>query len=247
MEDSKKRSDRPGSLKNPRIRERLRGFKRFKKGKKELGELENKLKRLWQRLMKKGATKQNLCRVVLGIEWLPLQIKALKEFLKREDLIFDDFDEMLDRVEEIFKEAADESLENEFWQVCFALATPDDLFDIIRFKDAYSNAKAWGELDDRIQGGLIRKGKARQILTQLIEECPEKESRMRFWKELKKLEPPREELFHILGLPFVYSMPSLEQEVQKLLRRKHGRKDRNAKIINKIQEVIEEITKKGQE
>lgn len=180
-------------------------------------------------------------------------IRNIREFLKRDDLVFNDFYELLDSVETLFKEIDDEPIENEFWQRCFGLATIDDSVDMIKYKGEYSAGKAWQEIEKIIQEGHLRKDATEEALMRIMRENVNESSRIRALKLFKQIGPSSEKLSELRKLPFVYSSPSLSKEIEAILKKEKKRKKRKPqeKIIQiqQIQETIEKINKlkKGQE
>ena len=116
--------------------------------------------------------------------------KNMREFLKRDDLNFNDFYELLDSIGILFKEIKAESIEDEFLQRCFGLATVDDLVDIIKHQGEYSIEKAWQEIEKRIREGHIRKDKAEEALMRIMKEKVNEGTRIRALKLFKKKNPP---------------------------------------------------------
>ncbi len=204
----------------------------------------NRLIKLWRDLTK---SQQNLWYIVVNIKYPPLRKLALREFLKL-DLIFDDFYEVLDGLEKMFKEIADEFLEKKFWQKCFELASPDNLLSIIRFRRAYCKKGAWIELLNRIQSGSIGKNHTKRILLETIEYIDEPKLAMDALEELKKLTLSYEEieqLSRITGPLYNNLLLPLKERLQKLIKKivkksKKGEKT-DAKILQQMHELVEKL------
>lgn len=173
-----------------------------------------------------------------------LRIAKLKNKLKEiwEELTLSDLYEMYEIVE-------DESLRKKIEQAILEMATgDDDLLNIIKNEADSLKTNAWEKLRFRIQNGCIKKVYVREILSDIFEHVPG--LRKEVWKLLKTLEPTDKELRSIQDFDFMYSMPSLVNEIEKLLRKKHkNKKSDTTHIVRQIQKIIEEInkSKKGQE
>lgn len=172
-----------------------------------------------------------------------LRIAKLKNKLKKlwEELTLNDFYEMHEIVE-------DESLRKKIEQAILEMTTGlDDLSDIIKNEEGSLRTKAWEKLCFKIQNSEVKKEYSRQILISIIKSVPG--LRKEAWKLLKTLKPTDKELRSIQDFDFMYSMPSLTNEIEKLLRKKHKNKKSNiTHIVRQIQKITEEIneSKKGQ-
>jgi len=175
--------------------------------------------------------------------------KNIREFLKRDDLNFNDFYELLDSIGILFKEIKAEPIEDEFWQRCFGLATVDDLVDVIKYQGEYSIEKAWQEIEKRIREGHIRKDEAEEALMRIMKEKVNEGTRIRALKLFKKIEPSSERIDEIRKLSFIYFSPSLSKEIEKMSKKEKRKKRKpREEIILQIQKTIREINelKKGQ-
>lgn len=213
-----------GNLKKSKMVESIKAWIRLKGMKRDKKRLES----LWKRL-----------------------INDIREFLKRDDLNFNDFYEMLDSIGILFKEIEAEPIEEEFWQRCFELANIDDLVDIIKYQGEYSIEKAWQEIEKRILGGHIRKDEAQKALMRIMREKADNSSRIKALQLFKTIEPSLEKIEELRKLPIIYSSPPLQREIEKMFKETKKREKRKSrqKIIKAILETIEEINKlkKGQE
>lgn len=172
-------------------------------------------------------------------------IKSIREFLKRDDLVFNDFYELLDSIGILFKEIEAEPIEDEFWQRCFGLATIDDLVDVIKYKEEYSVERAQQEVENRIRGGHIRKDEAEEALMRIMREKVNESSRIKALQLFKAIEPSSEKIDELRKLPFIYSSPPLRREIEKIFKKtKKGEKGKSReKTIQAILKTIEEIDK----
>ncbi len=204
----------------------------------------NRLIKLWRDLTK---SQQNLWYIIVNIKYLSLRKLALKEFLKL-DLIFDDFYDVLDGLEKIFKEIADEFLEKKFWQKCFELANPDNLLSIIRFRHAYCKKKAWIELQNRIQSGSIGKNHTKRILLETVEYIDEPKLAMAALEELEKLTLSYgeiEQLSRITGpLYDKLLLPLLKEKLRKRIKRIKKKSEKGKKTDTKILQQMHELVGK---
>lgn len=177
-------------------------------------------------------------------------IDNIREFLKRDDLNFNDFYEILDSIGTLFKEIEAEPIEDEFWQRCFGLATIDDLVDVIKYQGEYSIEKAWQVIEKIIQEGHIRKDEAEEALMRIMREKVNESSRIKALQLFKAMEPSSEKIDELRKLPFIYSSPPLQREIEEMFKKtKKGEKGKSRKkIIQAILKTIKEINKlkKGQ-
>lgn len=237
MKNSDKRPDRRKKLKDPKIQERLKNFKKFKKKRlnqeEGLERLKRALEKLWQRLIKREPTKENLLYIFWNMNDESLRAKVWQELSKREDLEFSDLYDGLEKIN-------DRDFEDKIWQKLLELGlTPDDLLCLIRFKEKFRK-RAWEEFQNRLKKNTIRKHRAKAILTQIIEFV--EELRTPAWKELKKLDPSYEEVSCIISLtPRFASVPFFADEVRSFLRKKFKIKDPNLRIIQQIHKLLGEI------
>ncbi len=229
---------------DPKTRERLRSFRKVRKKslnkQEKLKKLEELLKRLQQRLMEKGPTKQNLWYIVTNIDWEFLQVWAWEELSKQEDLGFEEIYEALERIK-------NKDMQEKAFEKARELATLDNLLCVIRFKEAFRE-RAWKELTKRFQENLINeKNHIKQILLQIIENVPELSTRA--LEEFEKLDPSYEELSQIYNHPYINSIPLLPEKLRKLLKEKLRKKEANIKTVFQIHRVVEDLKKleKGQE
>jgi len=148
---------------------------------------------------------------------------------------------------EMYESTSDKTLKRELEQKILEIATgDDDLLSIVGHGEGPLRRKAWEKLRSRIQNGHIIKSHAREILIEVIKHIPD--LRKPAWKLLKTLDPTEGELKVILSLEFIYSVPGLAGEVEKLLRKRPKGKNLD-KTIEKIQKLTKKIKdlKKGQE
>jgi len=204
----------------------------------------NRLIKLWRDLTK---SQQNLWYIVVNIKYLPLRKLALREFLKL-DLIFDDFYEIIDDLEKIFKKITDEQLEKKFWQKCFELASPDNLLSIIKFRRAYCKKRAWIELQNRIQSGSIGENHTKQILLETIEYIDEPKLATDALEELKKLTLSYgeiEQLSRITAPPYdklsILSAEKLQKLIKRIKKKSEKGEKTDAKILQQMHELVEKL------
>jgi len=172
-------------------------------------------------------------------------INSIREFLKRDDLVFNDFYELLDSIGILFKEIETEPIEDEFWQRCFGLATIDDLVDVIKYKEEYSAERTQQEIEKRIREGHIRKDEAEEALMRIMREKVNESLRIKALQLFKAMEPSSEKIDELRKLPFIYSSPPLRREIEEIFKKtKKGEKGKSRKkIIQAILTTIEEIDK----
>ncbi len=197
-------------------------------------EPKTRLNIFWHRQRKNFSIK-NLVWIVKTIEYLPLEKRALREFLSRTNLTFDNFYRMLGAAKKIFEK--DNKIEKEFWEKCLTICTPDNLVELTEMGE--SNATK--ELFRRIETGSIGNSKAKQVLIRLFEKITNEKTRMALWKKIKRLDLNEEELKYILDLPSMYALHKIVSQAQKLLRQiAKGNQGRN---IKKLEELVEELKK----
>ncbi len=232
MKDSHNRKVNQETLK------RLKHFKEVRKKslnkQEKLKKLEKLLKRLQQRLMEKGPTKQNLWYIITSIDWESLQVWAWEELSKQEDLGFEEIYEELERIN-------NNGIQEKAFEKARELATLDNLLCVIRFKEVFRE-RAWKEFTKRIQENLVnRKNHIKQILLQIIEHVPELSARA--LEEFEKLDPSYEELSQIYTHPHINSIPFLPEKLRKLLKKKLRKKDANVKTVFQIHKAAENLKK----
>ena len=200
--------------------------------------LEEQLKNLLQRLIKKGVIDQSFLNFVRDIEPKEKQIEVWKEILNRKDLTSSD-------LYEISKMIEDEPLRKEAQEKYVAIALDHDLDDTIKYENETFQEIAWQERCERIKKGLIKKPRAREILIELFKDTPN--YRIKIWNVLEWLEPTDKELQSLLILPFMDKMPDLSAKIERFIRKKKKKSD-NVKLISEIQKTTEKLAKlkKGQ-
>jgi len=212
-------------------------IKRFRKQKSP----EYKIDQLWAG-KRKLFSARSLVFIAGDMKYPKLQKAALKEFLERKNLNFDDFYQALSLPSEVL--SLDTNLENKLWKECLVLCTPDNLVELI----GLGEKKAAKELFHRIKTKSISERKAKQILIWLIEKTYDKRLSKRLWKEIEKIGPNEQELKHLLDLVdshkirFMHKLPiRIEHLLAKIAKRKTG------KTIIRFQELVKQIKiKKGQ-
>lgn len=199
--------------------------------------LENQLKNLCQQLIKKGDIDQTLLNFIRDINPIEKQIATWKELLSREDLTPNNLYEISAAID-------DELLKSEVRRKYVAIASDDELSEIIVHEEKVFQEMAWQELCQRIQRGRITKSRARQILFKVFEGIPR--YRIKTWDILKYLEPTDKELQHLLDLPFMETAEwsKLRNEIERLIRKKpKKKKNLNQKLISQIKKIEEKLAK----
>jgi hypothetical protein len=210
-----------------------------KKRKKRIHEIKKdmpkyKLHVFWRRYRKNFSVK-NLIRIVKDIDYPEIQRSAIREFLSRDNLTFDDFYRAIFLSRNVL--GLDHDLENDLWSKCLDLCSPDHLVELIELGER----RAADELFSRIDKKTISRAKAKQILIWLFEKTRDEALSKELWRMIESLDPNEEELKYFLDL----KKPSrFLRYVEKLLARRATK--REDKALVKIKGLIAEI-KQGQE
>ncbi len=193
-----------------------------------------KLRAFWLK-HRSNFSARNLIFVAREIDYQEIQKSALREFLLRQNLTFDDFYRALGLPREILK--LDPKLEDTLWTQCFNICTPDNLVELIHLGET----KAAKELFQRIDKKSISMAKAKQILIYLLEETDDKELIKQLWGKIEAIGPNEDELKYLLDLK---KTSKLHRYIEKLLAKRAQKK--TGKAISRIKELVAQI-KKGQE
>jgi hypothetical protein len=191
------------------------------------------LRIFWHRY-RKNFSARNLVFIAREIDLPEIQKSALREFLTRGNLTFDDFYRVLGLPKEVLR--LDPKLENNIWKQCFDLCTPDNLRELI----SLGETKAAEELFRRIDRKSMSMSKAKQILISLFEGSNDERLRDEYWKRIEAIGPNEDELKYLLDLG---KARKLSRYIENLLAKRAKKKE--GKAISKIKELIAQI-KQGQ-
>lgn len=231
-----------------------------KKEQKKLKKLEEKLKKLKKNLNKSYldlATKAGIpllrCAFI-EIEEPFLRGRILEALLIREEVIFDDLDDIRPMVKDLFEKSGNSSLEGTFWQKYLRMASPDNLFYLGIYEDQILVEKVVQEIERRIKEKILKPDSAKKMLPEIFDRQPDKNSREKIWELFKKLKPSQAELEKLLSfVTQLKSLPEIEEEIAHLLRKYQkkwflGSKKIIPRPIRKIKNILIEIEelKKGQ-
>jgi len=201
-----------------------------------------KILQLWNfwRRKKEGFTPKQLVCIVIEIEYLPLRKNAVREFLNRENLVFDDYWRMLSAAQDILEK--DVHLHDKFWENCQNICSDDNLVELI----IQGETEAAIELFRRIDIRSISSQKAKQVLMVLFRKISDPRSREELWKKIKPLEPNDNELKKLLEISTDALIIKIMDEIQKTITKDRKKKNKGDKILKKLRGLYQEI-KKGQE
>jgi hypothetical protein len=178
----------------------------------------------------------NLVFIAREIDYPKIQKAALREFLTRGNLTFDDFYRALGLPKEVL--GLDSSLEDSLWKQCFDICNPNHLAELIESGEK----RATDELFKRIDRKSISMGKAKQILIWLFEKTSDKNLAKALWKRIEAIGLSEQELKHLLEADNADKC-KLVHHMEKMLARIDQKK--TGKAITKIKELIVQI-KQGQ-
>lgn len=224
-----------------------------KKEQKKLEKLKKKLKKLYLDLATKAGIPLFRC-AFMEIEEPFLWGRLLEALLIREEVTFDDLDDIRPMVKDIFEKLGNSSLEGTFWQKYLRMASPDNLFYLGIYEDQFLAEKVLQEIERRIKAKILKPDSAKKMLFEIFERQTDKNSREEIWELLKKLKPSREELEKLLSfVTQLKSLPEIEEEIARLLKKYQkkwflGSKKIIPRPIRKIKNILREIEelKKGQ-
>lgn len=219
-------------------------LKRFllKRKENKLEDRQKKLKKLVQKLLAKGEIVPFFLNFVRSIEGRDEQKMAWETVFSRKNLeprnlyevaivIPDEYQEMRDKFIERFLKESDEN----------------DLHYAVKEGSKDISDRSFNELYwriERVKKGFIKKGQAREILTELLKDFirdKKKEMCQKVLQLLKTLDPPADKLREISLLPSLSSVPEVEREILRFLKEKYE-KDGNTKLIKKIKTLKAEVS-----
>lgn len=229
--------------KNP-IQQLVRGVKDWKRRRQEekITKLQIVLEKLLKKLLGKGEISPSFLDFVRSIEGKNEQKMAWERVFSRKDLdpmnlygvaivIPEEYQEIRDKVIERFLKESDG---NELHH-----AVKEGSKDI---SDRSFNELYWRI--ERVRKGFIKKGRAIEILMDLLKDfIRDKKTELcqKVLQLLKTLDPPADKLREISLLSSISSVPEVEREIVRFLREKHE-KDGNTKLIKKIRTLKAEVS-----
>lgn len=210
---------------------------------KRLTDKEEKLKKLVKKLLKKGEITRSFLDFVRSIKGENEQEMTWEAVFSRKDLdpmnlyevavaIPDEYKLMRDKFFERFLGEADEK------ELHYAVKQGAEDFSRGALSELFYRI-------ERFRKGFIKKGRATDILIDILKDYIKEKKRelcQKVLQLLKTLDPPAGKLREILLLPSIPSMPDLEKDIERFLRDRHE-KDQNFKLIKKIGLLKAEIVK----
>lgn len=209
---------------------------------KRLTEKEEKLKKLVEKLLRKGEITPSFLDFVRSIEGENEQKKAWKTVFSRKNLEPKNLYEIAVAIPDEYKDIRYGTIERFLKE-----ADGEELHYAVENGPEDISKSALNELCYRIERfrkGFIKRGLAIEILIDILKDKireKKKELCERIFQLLKILDSPAGKLREILLLPSISSMPELEKDIERFLREKHE-KDQNTKLLKKIRTLKAEIT-----
>lgn len=200
--------------------------------------LKDRLDVYWRR-NKRKLFPRKLIYIVLTIDYQLIRERALREFLIRENLNFDNFYQMVNAAKNILEKKP--SLKAQFLKQCFDICTENNLVEL----EEVGVSGAIKELFRRIEKRSVSNRKALQVLIRFFQKNRDAKVRMELWKKIEKLGPNQEDSRYLLNLPGMYALPKITSRIQKFIRRQNEKE--KTKILKTIEKFVKEIKiEKGQ-
>jgi len=195
-----------------------------------------KLHLLWHKEVK-NFEPEDLIYIVLKINYLSLQKRALKSFLGMDNLTFDNFDQMGNAAKTIFDK--NPTLKKRFYEQCFSICTENNLAELGEKADV----EAIKELIRRVKTGSAKHSGGLRALIRLFEKSTTPESRMELWNIIKQFNPCEKDLIYLHNIVYGnYGFEKVTEGIQRYLKRK--RKETQRKTILRIEELVTQIKQK---
>lgn len=238
--------EKPGKEHFQRLTKKMGKFFSTRK-QKRLANKEAKLRKLVEKLLRKGEIIPSFLDFVRSIEEKNEQKMAWETVFSRKDLEPKNLYEIAVAIPDEYKDIRDGTVERFLKE-----ADGKELHYAVENGPEDISKNAFNELCYRIERfrkGFIKRGLAIEILIDILKDKireKKKELCERILQLLKILDSPADKFREILLLPSISSMPDLEKDIERFLREKHE-KDQNTKLLKKIKGLKIEIAALQQE
>lgn len=208
--------------------------------------LERDLTKLLKKILESKTAPQTILRMFLETNYRPLKEKLFR-ILKSKKIFFKL--SFIDIYPTLNISKMSDRYKGEFWEMVIKFGVdPSDLLCIIINSDYFFAEKAFDELVEIFQEGVVSKDRMKRFLVEIITKRLEFSPKAwLLYKELcKELNPSYDDLFLISNEPKLQSPPftQISEEAAKMCEKCRESNELTAKDIAEIQNIVEKIKAK---